>query len=624
MSRFKKIKIIIRFILLIILCYSIFYVSLAADLDISNAVFSIKIDQKTIERGYEIKGFGGDFQIAVFPFVLKSPARIELKNRTEIARVEDAGKFAAAVNEDIGVRSDISTTSVSSLFNENLSSATDNSMESNGSREANRVSTTTVDIIASSTKEIEKRATLIGENPDGWEIASDIYEFDVMDKNAFDGKKPFIVSIRYDDDGSENKTENRKKIFYYDSALNEWIGLPSTIMYDDKLVRAVIQLPYAKLAVFENKNVLSVGEASWYKYKGCNCVASPDYSKGTKLKVTNLYNDKSVIVEVNDYGPERDIFPDRVIDLDLEAFTKIAKKGAGVINVKVEPVNEICSYAFQKARHPSAPAPQISAKAAIVIDEPTGEVLFAKNEKEKRSIASITKLMTASVFMDLNPPLPPLVKGGKLEESAKGENIESWNKIIKYNKADDLDGAKLYVNDGETMKIKDIFYSMLVGSANNAAKTLAKNSGVAYPDFIVEMNKKAKEWHLENTEFREPTGLDPRNISTAFDMAIMAKNIFKNLEMLKATTLEKYSFRTLNTNIAHTISSTNKLLSDKDLYITGAKTGFLNEAGHCLVIKAKNKNDGREVIGVVLGEKSSEDRFEDMKNLIKWALEDYN
>ncbi|MFH0854697.1 MAG: RlpA-like double-psi beta-barrel domain-containing protein, partial [bacterium] len=474
----KKLE-IKNYFLKLILCAVLFCLSLQSAIAVDiNPVYSIRIDEATIEKGYEVKGFEDKFQIAVFPYVLKIPARIELKNRTEIARSEYYRTLAATGNEageDV-INEDVSNTDAIS-----------------------RVSTTTVDIVATSTHEAANRKPLIGENPDGWEINSDIYEFDVMDKNAFDGKKPFVIIIKYDDENLEEKAEGRKKIFYYDGVKNEWIGLPSTIMYEDKLVRAVIQLPYAKLAIFKNENILSIGKASWYKYKGCNCAASPDYPKGTKLKITAINSDKSVIVEVNDYGPERDKFPDRVIDLDLEAFIKIAKKGAGVIDVKVEPVDELCSYGFQKAKHPEKPAPEISAPIAVLIDEPTGEILYAKNEKEKHSIASITKLMTASVFLDMQHTIAPSADAGRDAINRVSTTVENWNKIIKYSKADDLEGAKLYVNDGETMTVKDIFYSMLVGSANNAAKTLVKNSGIEYSDFIQKMNEKAKKWHLENT-----------------------------------------------------------------------------------------------------------------------------
>lgn len=80
------------------------------------------------------------------------------------------------------------------------------------------------------------------------------------------------------------------------------------------------------------------GSASWYKYKNCRCAASPDFPKGTRVKVTSLLTGKSAVVRINDWGPERDKFPDRVIDLDKLAFKEFAPTGAGLINVTVQPL----------------------------------------------------------------------------------------------------------------------------------------------------------------------------------------------------------------------------------------------------------------------------------------------
>ncbi|PIP17598.1 MAG: hypothetical protein COX43_03465 [Parcubacteria group bacterium CG23_combo_of_CG06-09_8_20_14_all_35_9] len=81
---------------------------------------------------------------------------------------------------------------------------------------------------------------------------------------------------------------------------------------------------------------MEVGEAGWYRYKGCNCAASCDWPKGTYLRVTNVENGKSVIVKVNDYGPERNVHLGRIIDLDSVAFKKIGRLSKGLIKVKVE------------------------------------------------------------------------------------------------------------------------------------------------------------------------------------------------------------------------------------------------------------------------------------------------
>ncbi|MFC1613407.1 RlpA-like double-psi beta-barrel domain-containing protein [Patescibacteria group bacterium] len=563
---YKRIKPII----ILFVCGTLFLASaqnvVAETENISEAIFSRYIDDATIKKGYEVKGFEDRFQVAIFPSVFNVPTRVELKNRSQIIAIENNRLLAKAGFDPI-----MPTVAGVSIFDELVFA------------------------------------------PDGWKVNSEIYEFDVLKKEAFLGDDPLVITLTFNKD-----TNNRQKVFYFDKGKEQWISLPSTVNYEDKTVRSIIHLPYAKLAIFEHNETPCKGGASWYKYKDCNCAASPDYPKGTKLKVTALHNNKSVIVTVNDYGPDRSIFPERVIDLDVEAFKVLANKRAGVIDVKVEPLDEICSYAFEKAKHPISPPPQISSKYAIIIDEPTGEIFYQKEAKKQVSIASITKLITADIFIGLVHTPNPLQYGG--QASQEGNYSLSWDKVITYNDKDDLAGARLYVDNGETMTIDNLFYSTLVGSANNGAKSLVRNSGLSEEEFIKEMNDKAKKWKLEDTVFKDITGLNTGNVSTAFDVAMMARKIFKNLKMLEATTLSQYSFKTINTKSSHIIKSTNQLLLDKDLYITGAKTGFLNEAGYCLVLKAKNRDDGREFIGVILGAETSAERFDDMKKLIMWGL----
>ncbi len=103
----------------------------------------------------------------------------------------------------------------------------------------------------------------------------------------------------------------------------------------------MIHLPYSRLAIFEDSNIMEVGSASWYRYRGCDCAASPDYPKDSLLRVTNLENEKSVFVKVNDYGPDRSVHPERVIDLDSVAFRKLANLWEGIIQrVKVEEIKD--------------------------------------------------------------------------------------------------------------------------------------------------------------------------------------------------------------------------------------------------------------------------------------------
>ena len=90
----------------------------------------------------------------------------------------------------------------------------------------------------------------------------------------------------------------------------------------------------------KRSSYMTGGDASWYAYKKCRCAASPDFPKGSRVKVTSKASGKSTVVRINDYGPERDKFPKRVIDLDVVAFTDLAPKGAGIIGVTVKPVGK--------------------------------------------------------------------------------------------------------------------------------------------------------------------------------------------------------------------------------------------------------------------------------------------
>lgn len=183
----------------------------------------------------------------------------------------------------------------------------------------------------------EFKEVVLGENhgmdlPNGYSLASKIMEFDIKSKEKYDPARPFWLQVKYDPEAIFTKS-----IFYFDQGKGSWIKIPSKVNPETGYVRAAFHLPFAKLAVLENSGVMYAGTASWYAYKGCDCAASPDYPKGTQLKVTNIDNGKSVVVTVNDWGPERDIFPDRVIDLDVVAFEKISNKSLGLCQVEVVP-----------------------------------------------------------------------------------------------------------------------------------------------------------------------------------------------------------------------------------------------------------------------------------------------
>lgn len=162
---------------------------------------------------------------------------------------------------------------------------------------------------------------------------SEIYQFEFINKKAYNNHKPFYIQFSYNE-----ISNNYKQVFFYDKNYTAWRPLPTKDYLEQKFVRSLIHLPFARIAVFENPEILTTGQASWYKYKNGNFAASPDFSKGSILRVYNIENNKFIDVKINDYGPHRGLHPNRAIDLDKIAFSKIASLKTGIINVKIEPL----------------------------------------------------------------------------------------------------------------------------------------------------------------------------------------------------------------------------------------------------------------------------------------------
>lgn len=174
--------------------------------------------------------------------------------------------------------------------------------------------------------------------PFAMEYQTNIYEYDIKNQAAFKNEKPVIIEIKYPEGTPANK-----EAYFWNKPTGEWVLMPTEDFPSENKVRAIIHLPYARIALFAYPDKMEYGYASWYKYKDCDCAASTEYPKGTELEVTNLDNNKMIIITVNDYGPEKEIHPNRNIDLDLTAFKKIADKTLGIIPVRVVPVNPINS-----------------------------------------------------------------------------------------------------------------------------------------------------------------------------------------------------------------------------------------------------------------------------------------
>ncbi len=450
------------------------------------------------------------------------------------------------------------------------------------------------------------------EMPSPWNLKriSKIFQFEFKNKQAYDNHKPFYIQFAYNDFDN-----HYKQVYFYDKNYSAWRPLPTKDFPKEKFVRSLIHLPFARIAVFADEEKLTVGKASWYAYKGGDFTASPDFPKGSRLRVINIDNNKFIDVVVNDYGPERALHPDRVVDLDKVAFAKIANLGAGIINVRVEPLfiagqqtyhEKSAKKKEEKTEKIAFSVPQISSKSAIVMDAKNNKILFQKNSTEVLPLASLTKLVAVRVFLDTRPSLDRVVAYQEKDELYNYKWCKKW------------ESARLRVSDGETLTIQDLIYSSLVGSANNTIETLVRISPLGRKDFIEQMNKLVVSWGASSTHFVEPTGLSPDNKTTAYDYALIAKNVLNHPIIVKASTMHEYKFYTVNTKKFHRLKNTNKLLARNLFHIVGSKTGYLDEAGYCLMTRVSQS--GKDIIAVLLGADTKSQSLNEMEKLIKYGL----
>ncbi len=438
-----------------------------------------------------------------------------------------------------------------------------------------------------------------------WKLTrlSNIYQFEFRNKDAYDDKQPFYIQFSYEDE-----SDYLKQVYFYDKNYSTWRPLPTRDYPKEKFVRSLIHLPFARIAIFSNPDALAIGRASWYSYKGGNYAASPDFPKGSMIRIYNTDNDKFVDVEINDFGPERKIYPDRVVDLDKVAFSHISSLSAGVVNVQIESL-ETVSDNGRILGIPEIGAelmPKIGSLSAVLFDESTGEILWQKDATTTMPIASLTKLVAIKVFLDLRPTLNTEVSYSVKDEEYNYQYCNKW------------ESARVTLKDGDTLTIEDLVYSALVGSANNAVESLVRVSSLTRDEFIDQMNSTVKDWGATSTNFVEPTGLSPDNVSSALDYAIITREMFKNPIIQKASTMGSYTFWTLNTEEKHSIKNTNLLIHTSSLNITGSKTGYLDEAGYCLMLRADDEEN--TMIVVVLNSDSRADSFVEAEDLAKFGL----
>lgn len=238
-----------------------------------------------------------------------------------------------------------------------------------------------------------------------------------------------------------------------------------------------------------------------------------------------------------------------------------------------------------------------SATAAILMDINSKRIIYAKNIHTKRSIASISKIMTAVVA----------IESGKLDDIITiGDEIE------------DAYGSGIYIKQQENIKLKDLLYGLMLRSGNDAALAIANYVGGNIDNFVTMMNEKAQELGMTNSEFNNPSGLDEEkgNYSTAYDMAILTSYAMNNEIYREIVSTKRYKVET-DMNYYDWTNKNKLLLSYK--YCTGGKTGYTEIAKRTLVTTASKNN--LDLVVVTLNDGND---FVDHKNLYEETFENYN
>jgi D-alanyl-D-alanine carboxypeptidase (penicillin-binding protein 5/6) len=245
---------------------------------------------------------------------------------------------------------------------------------------------------------------------------------------------------------------------------------------------------------------------------------------------------------------------------------------------------------------PRTPPPPVTGESAIVVDYQSGRVLYAKNADLPRAVASTQKIITALCVLDAG-------------------NIDKPVTITACDSA--CEPTKLGIKPGEVYTRRELLKVLMVKSANDVGRALARDVAGSQEGFAEMMNRKAAMLGMRNSNFLNPHGLtEPGQYSTARDMAIAGRTAYRSPLMRSYSSTKAFTFR-YNSGRTRLLENTNKVLKTLP-YCDGMKTGTTNASGRCLV--STGSLNGRAVIVVVL-KSTSQEIWNDSSKLLRWALE---
>ena len=249
-----------------------------------------------------------------------------------------------------------------------------------------------------------------------------------------------------------------------------------------------------------------------------------------------------------------------------------------------------------------AAGPEINAPSAILMEKETGLILYEKDAHTSREPASVTKIMTILLTM----------------EAIDNGSLSYQTEVMTSRHASSMGGSQIWLKENEVMTVEEMLKAVCVVSANDCAVALAEQLAGSEQAFVDRMNRRAAELGMNDTVFKNATGLPAvGHVTSAHDIAVMSRElIFNHPAIRNFTTIWMDTLR----DGASQLVNTNKLLRDYN-GITGLKTGSTSSAGYCL--SATAERDGMELIAVILKGQTSDTRFRDARNLLDYGFASY-
>jgi D-alanyl-D-alanine endopeptidase (penicillin-binding protein 7) len=294
---------------------------------------------------------------------------------------------------------------------------------------------------------------------------------------------------------------------------------------------------------------------------------------------------------------------DKVVSGGRNVVASIRKRGGKTVVavqrrsvVRVPEIAARQSFGQLAGLHGTEDALDLKSSVALVIDQDTREVLFSKNDSVVLPIASLTKLMTGLLISEAHLPSDELI-------------------TITQDDVDTEKGSRSRLTVGSTLPRGELLHLALMSSENRAAHALGRTYPGGLATFVSVMNAKAKMLGMKDTRYVEPTGLSSRNQSSAQDLALLVNAAYADATVRELSTSPEYQVEVGNRVLQY--NTTNRLVKSPDWDIGLQKTGYISEAGQCLVMQARIA--GRKLIMVFLDSAGKFGRIGDAERVRRWV-----